>query len=168
MNKQWYRENMMVLRKYNSNHEVILKDAPGVAKYYYTTYNCFGYAMGYYDWLDLESFYIIEEEDEDDLICMFEDCCNELSSRYGLRPVFPHWELEKDEHLIAFRVGYDDFHFARKNSDGTWTHKPGSNFIRKMSEEEFNSEWCPSRECPYISPIAYFAVKTGGYKWYED
>jgi hypothetical protein len=62
--------------------------------------------------------------------------------------------------MIAFRIGADDFHFARKNSDGIWTHKPGVNTIREMTEEElFDVAWSKHRNCPYISEIAFFAVK---------
>ena len=63
--------------------------------------------------------------------------------------------------MIAFRIGATDFHFARKNSDGTWTHKPGEDLICEMSEEELLSDaWCEeTRDFPYISSIAFYAVK---------
>lgn len=133
-------ENIREIRKYNSNHSILIKDAPGIQKYGMWTYNCFGYALGYYDWLDLHSFSWLESEEyatEDDLLNMFEDCCAELEDRYQLTRVYDaNIKLPSNQHLIAFRVGYDDFHFARRNSDGTWSHKPGRNYIRPMSEEE--------------------------------
>ena len=68
-------------------------------------------------------------------------------------------ELTEDERMIAFRIGANDFHFVRKNSDGTWTHKPGCDYILEMSEDElFDVAWGRHRSCPYVSDIAFFAV----------
>ena len=54
--------------------------------------------------------------------------------------------LLSGERMIAFRIGADDFHFARQNSDGTWTHKPGNSYIREMSKEELLSDaWSTHR-----------------------
>ena len=166
MNKYYRYKTEDLLRRHTSNSDVIMKDAPGVKRYLIGTYNCFGYAMGYYDWLDLESFYYLADEDEnyDALDEMFEDCCVELEDRYNLTRIYDAnviTSLRKDEHIIAFRVGFDDFHFARLNSDGTWSHKPGGNYIRNMSEEEFHDAWCPNRCYPYVSDIAYFIVRKG-------
>ena len=171
MNKYFYVRNMRILRENNHNSDVILKDAPGVARYAHGTYNCFGYALGYYDWLDLDNFYCMDDLDVnfDTLNEMFEDCCIELEDRYELTRVYDPDTTKlnhKTEHLIAFRVGFDDFHFARLNSDGTWSHKPGGNYIRNMDDEEFNGAWCPNRCHPYVSETAYFIVRKN-HKWYE-
>lgn len=163
--------NIKTIRNYNSNYKTLIKDAPGIQKYDNWSYNCFGYALGYYDWLDLHSFEWLEDEEcatAEKLLDMFEDCCDELEERYQLTRVYDaNIKLPSNQHLIAFRVGYDDFHFARRNSDGTWSHKPGRSYIRPMSEEElFGAQWCPDRYCPYVSHNAYFIVKKGN-KWYE-
>jgi hypothetical protein len=165
MTKQKREFYLDEIRQYNSNSETIIKDAPGVLRYSRFDYNCFGYAVNFYDWLDIESFIYLADKYEDDfdiLNNMFEDCCDELEDRYGLRRCrSTDVHLEANEHLIAFRVGFDDFHFARLNSDGLWTHKPGSGYIREMTEFEFNTAWCPTRTYPYVSDIAYFIVGKG-------
>ena len=170
MNAFKKHSNISFLRQHNSNYRTIIKNAPGTVRYDICDYNCFGYAMGYYDWLDFNNFYCLADEyagNWDALNDMFEDCCSELEENYKLKRVFtPDVRVASDEYIIAFRVGFDDFHFARLLSDGTWSHKPGGNYIRQMDEKEFKEAWCPNRKHPYVSEIAYFVV-TKGSKWYE-
>jgi hypothetical protein len=160
------------LQKHNSNSKTIIKDTPGVLKYPRIDYNCFGYALGYYDWLDLDAFFNIADSKTnsniEELNAIFEDCCMELEERYQLTRVYNinTLKLNNNQHLIAFRIGYDDFHFCRLGSDGIWSHKPGGNYIRTMEEKEFIEAWCPHRSYPYISNIGYFIVEKGS-KWYE-
>ena len=124
------------------------------------------YAFGVFDdWLGLQSFdHSANFEDNDiDYEYMFDvfcDCCNEIERRFAVRRVYdPYAELAANERMIAFRIGADDFHFARRNSDGVWTHKPGGMHIREMSEDELFGEcWSEYRACPYVSEIAFFAV----------
>ena len=133
-------------------------------------YNCMSYAFGIYDkWLCLDCFdsscdysSVSADVDLEYLNDVFEDCCYELESRFNIRRLEDSKvKLNADERMIAFRIGADDFHFARKNSDGTWTHKPGCNYIRVMSEDELLGEaWSEnSRPFPYVSEIAFYAVK---------
>lgn len=132
-------------------------------------YNCMSYAFGICDeWLYLDCFdssYDYNDESNVDfeyLDDVFEDCCYELENRFKVRRLKDSKAiLNADERMIAFRIGADDFHFARKNSDGTWTHKPGCNYIREMTEDELLGEaWsADSRPFPYISEIAFYAVK---------
>ena len=125
------------------------------------------YALGEFDvWLGLSSFYRSFEDDEETIVDyehidkVFNDCCKELEARFILRRIDnPHVELAANERVIAFRIGADDFHFARKNSDGVWTHKPGSGTIREMSKYElFGDMWSDQRVYPYVSEVAFFAV----------
>lgn len=131
-------------------------------------YNCMSYALDIFDeWLILNAFessvnYKDYTIDYNHLKKVFLACCKELEDKYAVRPLSsPNAELAENERMIAFRIGANDFHFARKNSDGTWTHKPGEDYICEMSEEElFSDEWCKeTREFPYISSIAFYAVK---------
>jgi hypothetical protein len=125
------------------------------------------YALGVYDsWLDLKSFdhsycdYECDDIDYDYMHDVFVECCLELEERYGLRRIADsEIVLNDNERMIAFRVGADDFHFARKNSDGIWTHKPGSGTIREMTKEELlGKAWSDQRAYPYVSEVAFFAV----------
>ena len=158
------KETYEFYEKHLSNFKTVLKDTNNsliTANQY--DYNCMSYALGIFDdWLDINSFDCTCSEDEEALNDIFYDCCQELEERFAVRRLSgPAASLEINERLIAFRIGFDDFHFVRRNSDGSWTHKPGADYIREMTEEElFNDSWCEdSRYYPYISEIAFFAVK---------
>ena len=166
--KREYKRKYRFYEKELSNFKTVMKDTNNnlvIAKQY--NYNCMSYALGVFDsWLCIYAFdnsysYESDEIDYGYLDDVFWDCCVELEERFAVRRLTgPKAELKENERMIAFRIGADDFHFARRNSDGTWTHKPGSNTIREMSEEElFSSAWSIHRNFPYISEIAFFAVK---------
>jgi hypothetical protein len=129
------------------------------------------YALGIFnEWLRLNAYtdsLIHNEEEYEERIdyeCLnkvFVDCCAEIEERFAVRRLTgPEATLAANERMIAFRVGADDFHFARRNSDGTWTHKPGCNYIREMSVDELLSQaWgADIRYYPYISEVAFFAI----------
>lgn len=163
-----YRKNYRMYQKELSNFKTVLKDTNNsiiTANQY--DYNCMSYALGEFDsWLVLYAFdhsFMEDNYEEIDYACMagvFKDCCEELEERFAVRRLTgPNDELNSNERMIAFRIGVDDFHFARRNSDGVWTHKPGSNTIREMTEDELLGEvWGDYRTYPYISEIAFFAV----------
>ena len=166
-NKKQYKQTYRFYEKHLSNFKTVIKDTNNsliVANQF--DYNCMGYAFGVYnDWLDIDAFRHSFTEDSYDidyelLEDVFYDCCLELEERFAVRRLSgPNAALAENERMIAFRIGADDFHFKRKNSDGTWTHKPGSDYILEMSEDElFDTEWGKHRCCPYISDIAFFAV----------
>ena len=165
-----YRKNYKFYEKELSNFKTVLKDTNNnivLADQY--GYNCMSYAFGVFnDWLGLRSFeYSFADVCEDDIDYeymhdVFYNCCVELEERFAVRRVAgPDIKLAINERLIAFRIGANDFHFVRRNSDGVWTHKPGGMHIREMSEDElFSDAWSEnSRQYPYISEIAFFAVK---------
>lgn len=164
-----YRKNYRFYEKELSNFKTVLKDTNNgiiIADQY--LYNCMSYAFDVFDdWLGLRSFEnsFVYDDDEDgidyeymhDVFC---NCCIELEERFAVRRVAgPDVELAANERLIAFRIGADDFHFARRNSDGVWTHKPGGMYIREMSEDElFGDVWSVYRNCPYVSEVAFFII----------
>ena len=158
------KETYEFYKNHLSNFKTVLKDTNNnLVTANDCDYNCMSYALGVFDeWLEIDSFrctFLKEEEVLNDVFC---DCCNELEERFAVRRLSgPAASLEANERLIAFRIGYDDFHFVRQNSDGSWTHKPGWDYIREMSEGElFDDSWCENSRCyPYISEIAFFAVK---------
>ena len=141
-----------------SNYETVLKDTGGrIVKYPTGAYNCMGYAFGIYDWLDINSFIDTDGETIEEVAL---DCAIEIEERFNCRRITSPEVATKDERVIAMRIGEDDFHFARLNSDGTWTHKPGSWSIREMTEEElYSNAWMEERCCPYISTVYFFAIK---------
>ena len=59
--------------------------------------------------------------------------------------------------VIAFRVSYDDFHFARKMPDGRWYHKMGGNRVTRAAG--FDSIWREDEmNCAYLSRTVYFSA----------
>ena len=158
----FYKENL-------SNFKTVLEDTHNSLVFAdHWDYNCMSYAFDVFDdWLELAEFtYSLKSSwlggkiDYEQLNQTFIACCTEIEERFAVRRLAdPYVELAANERMIAFRLGADDFHFARRNSDGVWTHKPGCNTIREMSEDElFGEEWCEDRTYPYISEIAFFAV----------
>ena len=156
----FYEENL-------SNFKTVLEDTNNSLIYADKwDYNCMSYALGVYDdWLEPTAFiHSFDKEDEIDyerMADIFRLCCEELEEKFAVRRLTdPYVELAANERMIAFRIGANDFHFVRRNSDGVWTHKPGCNYIREMSEDELLSKyWCESsRAYPYESEIAFFAV----------
>ena len=167
--KRRYKQTYKFYEKQLSNFKTVMKDTNNslvIADQF--GYNCMSYALSIFDsWLHIDAFEHsfaennYNEVDYELLDNVFYDCCIELEKRFAVRRLSgPNANLTENERMIAFRIGADDFHFARKNSDGTWTHKPGRDYIRTMSEDElFDVAWCKHRHCPYISDIAFFAVK---------
>ena len=162
-----YKETYEFYQNKLSNFETVMKDTNNSLIYADEySYNCMSYALGVYDdWLELaeftHSFNQKHRVDYEAMECVFRLCCKEIEERFAVRRLTdPYVELAANERMIAFRIGADDFHFARRNSDGVWTHKPGHNYIREMSEDELlGTCWCiSSRTYPYESKVAFFAV----------
>jgi hypothetical protein len=164
------KRNYRFYEKELSNFKTVMKDTNNnLVTADQNDYNCMSYALGVFnDWLRIDAFkysFVDEEYEEVDYDCLedvFNDCCAEIEYKFAVRRLTgPTASIKENERMIAFRVGADDFHFARRNSDGIWTHKPGGNYIREMSEDELFSEaWCKrARLYPYISEIAFFAVE---------
>ena len=154
-----------------SNFSTVLKDTNNaVLENEDGDYNCMSYALGLFDcWADLDAFYLISDSYEFEEACkedqeamlseMFLSCCIELEDRYNCKRISSPTANSPGTRVIAFRVGYDDFHFARLNSDGVWTHKPGASYIREMTEEElYDYVLCYHRFWPYESEVAFFEV----------
>lgn len=165
--KRFRRENLKSQYDFYSNNlsnfRTVLKDTKGkVARTEDGIYNCMSYALGVFnDWLNLDEFLYSEDFDEERLEDIAYCCAAELENNYNCRPLNSHLDhLEEGERMIAMRIGYDDFHFARLNSDGVWTHKTGCGTIKVMPEEELLGNcWCSSRMYPYISTVYFFAIK---------
>lgn len=165
--KKQYKKTYRFYQKELSNFKTVMKDTNNslvIANQF--DYNCMSYAFGVFnDWLGINAFEYSFNYDEDTIDYeymqdVFDDCCCEIENRFAVRRVSgPNAKLLENERMIAFRIGADDFHFARRNSDGVWTHKPGTDTIREMSEDElFDDAWSTHRCYPYISEIAFFAV----------
>ena len=170
---EYYREQHEFYKNNLSNYKTVLKDTKGnVTRHSDWDYNCASYAFGIFDnWVNLDAwrclieecddFYDLSSNEQYDILEeMFQECCAEIASKFPCRQISEPEAAKPQERVIAFRVGFDDFHFARLNSDGVWTHKPGASHIRVMSETELYSSygWCLNRTYPYVSSVAFFAV----------
>ncbi len=163
-----YKKNYKFYIDELSNFRTVFKDTNNkILTTPQEDYNCMSYAFNVFnDWLCIDAFHSSYTQrsygaiDYDYLEDIFEECCIELEERFTIRRLSgPTSEIYENERMIAFRIGMDDFHFARRNSDGIWTHKPGAWTIREMSEEELLSDaWSIDRKYPYVSSIAFFAV----------
>lgn len=157
-----HRREIKYYMKTLNNFCTVIKDTNNaVTTLFRNEYNCMGYALGWYDWLDLDDFQCLDGDDDnyDLLEDMTLDCVKEIKRCYAARQISNPQAALPHERVFAFRCGFDDFHFARLNSDGIWTHKPGGNFIREMTEDElYGDAWCDNREYPYISTVYFFAI----------
>ena len=162
MNKR-YKKAYKFYQKELSNFKFVMQDTNNnliTANQY--DYNCMSYAFGVFDnWMLIDAFEMSVDKGAAYMEYVFTNCCKELEELYPIRRLKDHTsEIAENERMIAFRIGLDDFHFARRNSDGTWTHKPGKNYIREIAESELLAEsWSKeTRTYPYISEIAFYAV----------
>ncbi len=132
-------------------------------------YNCFGYAVGTYEWEDCEDFIDYTEYSDTELGSLIEEYMLNENLMIMLECFFERFttarqishisEATSAERVIAMRVGLDDFHFARLGSDGIWTHKPGRGCVREMTEEELWSDcWCRETAFHYTSEIILIAL----------
>lgn len=149
------------------NYETVLEDTNNaIIELPDCSYNCMGYALGTFEWEDLDNFMwagdLPKRVAKSIVKRSLKACRRELIRDYNLRPLSSPKRARANERVIAFRIGADDFHFARLNSDGTWTHKPGRSTIREMSIEELTDKkgWSLHRTNPYNSKICYFGIKT--------
>lgn len=158
-NVEYYSNNL-------PNYDTVLRDTKNaIIDTIDDSYNCMGYALGTFKWEELYDFIYSEDlpsKKSQHLIKeSFKACRRELIRDYKLRPISSPKRARANERVIAMRVGADDFHFARLNSDGTWTHKLGSRHICVMTTEELYEKkgWSLHRKHPYNSKIAFFAIR---------
>ena len=159
-NVEYYSNNL-------PNYDTVLRDTNNaIIDTIDYSYNCMGYALGTFKWDELESFYSSDCFDKAKVRkrwfkYSFKACRRELIRDYKLRPISSPKRARANERVIAMRIGADDFHFARLNSDGTWTHKPGRAHITTMTTEELYEKkgWSLHRTHPYNSKIAFFAIR---------
>lgn len=137
-------------------------------------YNCGGYALGLFNWFlpwatedegkycqgnlldwlfDLQTF--DHEKVEKQLVHTVAYMIGFFKGR--LREINSIEELKSDEYAIAYKMGNDDFHFAKRMSNGVWYHKMGGTPIRRIPKEiVFAEEWDGGR---YYSRTVLFAMK---------
>lgn len=137
-------------------------------------YNCGGYALGTFSWYMpydgdrvttfSELFDTYEEWDENDdpasaVRERIEDYMVEqlLLDFPTLRLIPDEVERRPNERVIAFRVGWDDFHFLKKAKNNCWYQKCGSSSrIERIKKSEVFGEAWNGR---YDGRVFLFAVR---------
>lgn len=111
-------------------------------------YNCGGYALGIFNWYcpygeQERGIELFEEK-----ILSVEELTTELvefmlNDFEDLRVIEKVEDLKENEYAIAFKVGEDDFHFARRAKNGAWFHKRGGvpKIERMRKEQVFADVW---------------------------
>lgn len=151
-----------------TTHRVMTKDRD--------CYNCGGFALGTFNWYRPYKFDCFEEtlnksiwEIREDIDCGYDydEGCTEIANimvkfmeSEGLcRKINDSSELRKGEYLVAFKASYDDFHYARRLSNGRWFHKMGFCEIEEISEKQvFGYEWWSHLGCEYAGDLFLLAV----------
>lgn len=136
-------------------------------------YNCMGFAIGTYEWEDLEDFEYTDdlEAEDEDAISLRSSICYEcalkmvLLSQYvenypRMRVLDNRFEkLSDNEYMIAMKVSEDDYHFRRKMDDGKWYEKCGNGPIRECTDTVYDDDWWSLYgQLHYDSNTVYLAV----------
>ena len=145
-------------------------------------YNCGGFALGTFDWYVPSSY---EEDYDNETIEQIEvtdirqeyynsrldhyDACDEIANYFiknmcndliGVREIEAESELKENEYLVAFKAAIDDFHYARRLSNGRWFHKMGSCEITEIQETQvYDDTWWLRMTCGYNGRLRLLAVQ---------
>lgn len=104
--------------------------------------NCFGYAVGQNRWLTFGTR-------------AYGDVCIQVILDYGYRQV-KRKDMVLGKEYIVFKYGGSDFHFAKRSPSGQWSHKPGGQIVRPVSEKNiFEDKWLTYSQ-DYTSTIHIF------------
>jgi RHS repeat-associated protein len=112
--------------------------SPKYNKYYTTwtkammNYNCYAYAIGRTD-LRMNPGYFSDSKFKLNIDTLKDYVCADLKKLgYNSKPVEKTYKPTSKETMIALRIGPSDYHFMKRMSDGSWTHKPGQTAIIKL------------------------------------
>ena len=160
--------------------ERFLRETGNDILYAYTDeFNCGGFALNQFEWYcpyDYEyraEAIDLREQYDDGYISRYDELCDLLADifvRYmehdiACREIVSEADLEDDEYLVAFKASYDDFHYARKFSDGKWYHKMGGSKIEEVTEEEvYSHSWWEDLPCGYDGELRLLAVRKTNFK----
>lgn len=123
-------------------------------------YNCGGYALNTKTWFVPEkrmTIPVFERYQRFGEKATLEYYTNNMLEYFdNLRRIYHEDEAKDYETIVFFRIGYDDYHFVRKEKDGKYYHKMGwCPEINEMEREEvYGNDWCDER---YDSDIVMFA-----------
>lgn len=95
-------------------------------------YNCYSYAIGI-TYARLNPGYLSGRKYKYDLKYLTQSVLSDLTVLgYKAKEVKKSYKPSARETMIALRIGSGDYHFMKRMSDGSWTHKPGQTGIIKL------------------------------------
>ena len=170
------------LFKINNYKELLRETSNSILMLDRYDYNCGGFALGTFEWYvpssyeedyDNETIEQVEVEDirQDYYKCRLDyyDACNEIANYFiknmcndltGIREIENENELKGNEYLVAFKASINDFHYARKLSNGRWFHKMGCEEIREIDEwQVYSDKWWSNMHCQYDGRLRLLAVQ---------
>jgi hypothetical protein len=114
--------------------------------------NCMGYAVGVNDWLVVGNYkaaaYDMDSEYEEELV---------YDKDFTLIPVHKR-ELKLGKEYIAYRFGYHDFHFCKRDKKGHWRHKMGSKCPETISQKKVFAKKWDGWMCVYNSKLYLYEI----------
>lgn len=118
-------------------------------------YNCGGFALKTFDWVDFDFF-----DDERDIDTLIKKCMAKIKKRIkGFKVIQSYKDIPESIPVIGFRIAIcdsfpRDFHFVIRE-DGFWKHKMGG---RKPELVYFNIDelWPGGWDWNYNSEIVWF------------
>lgn len=127
-------------------------------------YNCGGYALGAFNWVNIDSLLFFYSTKEELIAKATKEAVKELLQRFDyIRVVDKKAEITKEEFLIYFRISHDgDFHFLKEKHNGKIYHKMGSLPVCKFHGNPYEKRW--SNVNNYCGPIVLFAVSNSHYE----
>lgn len=103
-------------------------------------YNCGGYALQNFQWVDVPRFPGLSRKKEIELLKAY------FSSTHKIISKKEAFNAKKEEVIVAFKIAIDDnddYHFMRKGKNNQWKHKMGSfPYILNVDKElVFSNIW---------------------------
>lgn len=140
-----------------------LKGTRNVKNTYYRNYNCMGYALDTYSWLcalleggEFDPFPLDEEDDKEEILA---SCVQYLLDTFALKQISRQqaYNTKSKVEVVAFRIGYADFHFMVRRKNGQWYHKMGATHIARIEKDTvFAPVWYNGYGDAYDSEIIFF------------
>ena len=167
-----------------SNYEELLRETSHSILFLDSSdYNCGGFALGTFEWYVPSSYGNVwddnlttEQLEVQDIRSDFyynklfhRDACDKIADYFiksmcndliGIREIKFESELKSNEYLVAFKASIEDFHYARKLSNGRWFHKMGCEEIEEIDEwQVYSDKWWSNMHCQYGGKLRLLAVQ---------
>lgn len=121
-------------------HDPMNKEGRNSRNTYLGDYNCGGYALGTFNWFCPYGSYaedtLLGRRSKETTLKNFTKYIL-LTFEERIRLISKVEEKTKDEYVIAFRIGYEDFHFMKRGDNGVWYHKPAAIQFAELKRQKY-------------------------------